>query len=202
MNQSARHFAAIVLGVSTGGVAALKQLLPALPAGFGLPLLIVIHMTRDSDDGLAVLLDSLSAIRVKEADEGERIEPGVAYLAPADYHLLVGRDRCMALSTDAAVNFARPSIDVLFESAARVYGTQLIGIILTGAAQDGAEGLLQIKQAGGYALVQDPADAEMDSMPRSALARVQADQLFKLQALPQLLVRLTQGGTASALEGL
>lgn len=197
MKQSRRRFAAIVLGVSTGGVAALKQVLPALPADFGLPLLIVIHMSRDSDDGLAVLLDSLSAIRVKEADEGERLEPGVAYLAPADYHLLVGQDHCLALSTDAPVNFARPSIDVLFESAARVYGPQLIGVILTGAAQDGAEGLSRIKQAGGYALVQDPADAEMDSMPRSALARVPADRLVRLSELAQSLLDLAGGAPLS-----
>jgi len=107
-----------VIGVSTGGVSALKLLLGALPADYPLPILIVSHITPDADDGLAVLLNTFCAIRVKEADEREAIKPGTVYLAPANYHLLLERGGTLALSIDPPVNFARPSVDVLFESAA------------------------------------------------------------------------------------
>lgn len=186
-----RQFKAVVIGVSTGGVAALKQLLGALPTGFPLPVLIVTHITPDSDDGLALLLDTQCAIRVKEADEQEGVTPGTAYLAPANYHLLVERGGKLALSIDPAVNFARPSVDVLFESAAEAYGAALIGIILTGAGNDGSRGLLKIKNRGGVAIIQDPADAEMDSMPKSALQLLQADHVVPLKEIPDLLMRLT-----------
>jgi two-component system chemotaxis response regulator CheB len=185
-------YRAVVLGVSTGGVEALKRLLPALPAGFRLPILIVIHLAPDSDNGLALLLDSHAAIRVKEADDGEDVLPSTAYLAPANYHLLVSRDRRLALSTDARVNYARPSVDELFESAATVYGQSLIGIVLSGASSDGARGLQRIKQVGGYAIVQAPDDAEIDTMPRCALALVAADRVTTLSELPAVLAGLAE----------
>lgn len=183
-------FKAIVIGVSTGGVAALKQLLPALPVDFPVPVLVVSHITPTADDGLAVLLNAHSAIRVKEADEEEQLLPGTVYLAPANYHLLVERKGCLALSIDPPVNFARPSVDVLFESAAEVYGPALIGIVLTGAGSDGSKGLLMIRQYGGVTVVQNPADAEMDSMPKKALELLSPDYLVALQELPALLIRL------------
>ena len=186
-----RQFKVVVIGVSSGGVTALKKLLGALPASFPFPILIVSHISPDSDDGLAVLLDTLCAIRVKEADEQERIVPGTAYLAPANYHLLVERGGNLALSVDQPVNFARPSVDVLFESAAEAYGAELIGIILTGAGNDGRRGLLKIKNSGGLAIVQDPADAEMNSMPRNALQLLQADYIAQLTEIPTLLIGLT-----------
>ncbi len=184
------RFRAVVLGVSMGGVDALKRLLPALPAGFALPILIVIHIAPGSGDGLARLLDAHTRIRVKEADEGEPALPGVAYLAPANYHLLVEPDGCLSLSTDPPVNCARPSVDVLFESAARCYGTGLIGIILTGAGNDGAPGLACVQRLGGFTVVQEPADAQMDSMPSAALAGLAADRVVALDALAALLVEL------------
>lgn len=189
---SAIRFNALVIGVSTGGVSALKHLLGALPADFPLPVLIVSHITPDADDGLAVLLNTLCAIRVKEADEQETIVPGTVYLAPANYHLLVERNNTLALSIDPPVNFARPSVDVLFESAAEVYGPSLIGVILTGAGSDGSKGLLKIKEKCGVAIVQDPSDAEMDSMPNSALQLLKADFVAPLLEIPGLLTRLTQ----------
>lgn len=187
---SARPCKAIVIGVSTGGVTALKQLLPALPTDFPVPVLVVTHITPTADDGLALLLNGHSAIKVKEADEEESLRPGTVYLAPANYHLLVERKGCLALSVDPPVNFARPSVDVLFESAADVYGPALIGIILTGAGNDGSKGLLKIKQRGGVAIVQDPADAELDSMPKRALELLSPDYLVSLKELPALLMRL------------
>ncbi|MES2047432.1 MAG: chemotaxis protein CheB [Pseudomonadota bacterium] len=186
--KNGKRFRAVVLGVSTGGVDALKRLLPALPAAYSLPVLVVIHMAPGSGDGLAKLLDELAEIHVKEADEGEFIKAGVVYLAPANYHLLLESNGQLALSIDTVVNFARPAIDVLFESAAASFGSALIGVILTGAANDGARGLERIRQLGGYTIVQDPADALMDSMPRNALAH--ADRVVRLDELPALLTYL------------
>ena len=184
-------YKAVVVGVSTGGVSALKFLLGALPANFAVPVLVVTHITPDSDDGLAVLLNTLSCIRVKEADEGEIIQSGTVYLAPANYHLLIERKGIIALSIDPLVNFARPSVDVLFESAAEVYENTLIGIILTGAGNDGSKGLLKIMKHGGLTIVQDPADAEMGSMPKSALQLLKADHVLSLKNIPELLIELT-----------
>lgn len=182
------RYRAVVLGVSTGGVDALKRLVPALPATYSLPVLVVIHLMSGSGDGLARLLNDLAEIQVKEADEGEFIKGGVVYLAPANYHLLLESNGQLALSTDPLVNFARPSIDVLFESAAASYGAALIGVVLTGAANDGACGLKKIRQSGGFTVVQDPADATMDSMPKFALAH--ADRVVSLDELPHLLQQL------------
>jgi two-component system chemotaxis response regulator CheB len=186
----ASRYRAVALGVSTGGVEALRHLLPALPADFPLPLLIVIHIAPGAGDGLANLLDHHAQIRVKEADEGEAIENGVAYLAPADYHLLVEPDGRLGLSTDPVVNYARPSVDVLFESAAACFGPSLIGVVLTGAGSDGARGLERIGALGGYTIVQQPQDARMASMPDNALARVRADCQIALAELPALLMQL------------
>lgn len=185
-----RQFKAVVIGVSTGGVSALKLLLGALPADYPLPILIVSHITPDADDGLAVLLNTLCAIRVKEADEQEAIKPGTVYLAPANYHLLLERGGTLALSIDPPVNFARPSVDVLFESAAEACGPELIGILLTGAGSDGSAGLLKIQQHGGLTIVQNPADAEMGAMPGRALQLLKADHVARLSEIPGLLLRL------------
>lgn len=185
-----KRYDAVVIGVSMGGVEALGVLLGGLPADFPLPLLIVHHLSPDSGSNLADMLDSHCALRVKEAEENELITSGTAYLAPANYHLLVEECRTLALSVDMTVNFARPSVDVLFESAAIVFGPALIGIILTGAGFDGATGLKRIKDKGGLAIVQDPADAEADSMPRSALAEVEADHVLPLPDISRLLCRL------------
>jgi two-component system chemotaxis response regulator CheB len=187
-----RAFRAVALGVSTGGVSALKRLLGGLPADFPLPLLVVAHLTASADDGLAVLLDRLCAISVKEADEGELLRPATVYIAPANYHLLVEKECRLALSVHAPVNFARPSIDVLFESAALAFGTALVGVLLTGAGADGSRGLLRIQQCGGRVIVQDPVDAEMPAMPESALRLLRADHLLALAQMPALLQQLAK----------
>lgn len=189
-NSSIRQFKAVVIGVSTGGVSALKRLLGALPVDFPIPVLVTTHITPDSDDALAILLDSFCAIRVKEADEQEATTSATVYLAPANYHLLLERSGNLSLSIDPPVNFARPSVDVLFESAAEVYGPEVIGVILTGAGFDGSRGLLKIKNNGGMTIVQDPADAETDSMPRSALKLLKADHVVRLTEIPALLMRV------------
>lgn len=193
MNRDARKkFNAVVVGASMGGVEALGIVLGGLPGDFPLPLLIVHHISADSGSGLAGLLDVRCALRVKEADEEERIAPGTAYLAPPNYHMLVERGGTVALSVDPPVNFARPSVDVLFESAAEVFGAGLIGVILTGAGSDGGKGLKMIKDKGGLAIIQDPWEAEADSMPRNACAAVKADHVTALREIAPLLCSLAE----------
>lgn len=161
---------ALVIGGSAGAVGALLKLLPGLPGNYPLPVLIVIHLPPDDSGTLAGLLNSQCQVTVKEAEDKEPILPGVAYMAPANYHLLAEPDFTFSLSQDEPLFFSRPSIDVLFESAADAYGSALTGVILTGASQDGANGLLSVQRAGGRTFVQEPATAEAPTMPRAALS--------------------------------
>jgi two-component system chemotaxis response regulator CheB len=188
-----------VVGVSAGGLEALHLLIPSLPSDFPCPVLIVQHRASDSDDYLARSLNQSSAVTVKEAEEKERVREGVVYLAPADYHLLIERDGTLSLSVAPAVNFSRPSIDVLFESAAMAWADRLIGIVLTGANHDGAHGLEIIRRRGGTVIVQDPEDAEHDTMPRAALEAVAADHVPRLRDVAPLLSTLTCTGSDSAI---
>ena len=171
------------------------MLLSGLPKDFPLPLIIVHHIRPDAESSLATMLNARCTIQVKEADEGELVVPGTAYIAPPNYHMLVERDGRLALSVDLPVNFARPSVDVLFESAADALGPDLIGLILTGAGSDGTHGLKMIKANGGLAIIQDPADADADSMPRSALAAVKADHVLPLKEIAGLLCILADASS-------
>jgi two-component system chemotaxis response regulator CheB len=192
-----RRYDAVAIGVSTGGLRALEVILQALPRDFTLPLLIVQHIDRDAGAGLAHLLDARCALKVKEADDQDEIAPGTAYIAPANYHLLVENRERLTLSVDPPVNFARPSIDVLFESAADVFGPSLIGIVLTGANADGSEGLKRVKTRGGLAIVQEPTDAEAAQMPRAAIEATKVDHVKPLGEIAALLERLA-AATATA----
>ncbi len=183
-------FKAIVIGISTGGIEALKDLLGALPKDFLLPILIVHHISPDSGSGMANLLDGICNIRVKEADDQELPVGGTVYMAPANYHLLVETDGKLGLSTDPPVNYARPSVDVLFETAADAFGKGLIGVVLTGAGNDGSRGLKRIKETGGVTVVQDPDDAAAGSMPQNAIMAVTPDYIINLASLPQLFINL------------
>lgn len=185
-------YQAIVIGISTGGVGTLKALLGALPKDFPLPILVVQHLSPDSGNAMALFLDELCAIQVKEADEEERLTGGTVYLAPANYHLMVEPDGRLGLSADPPVNFSRPSVDVLFETAAEAFGEGLIGVVLTGAGMDGSRGLKRIREMGGLAVVQDPDDAAADSMPRHAMAAVPPDHVVTLSTLPQLFIKLSE----------
>jgi len=160
---------AVVIGVSAGGLKALSAILPALPADYPLPVMIVIHLPPDRDSVVADLFDARCALTVREAEDKEDILPGHVYFAPPDYHLLVEPDQRLSLSSEEPVLFSRPSVDVLFETAADVYGEGLIGIILTGANPDGAAGLKAVAAAGGLALVQRPDLAYARAMPDAAL---------------------------------
>jgi two-component system chemotaxis response regulator CheB len=173
-------YQAIVIGASAGGISALRQVLAAFPAGFPLPVLIGQHL-HPLQDSPVILFQSLACgLAIKEADEKEPVRPGWAYFAPPNYHLLVEKDHTLSLSVDAKVNYTRPSIDVLFESAADAYGWQLIGVILTGANQDGAQGLRLIQARGGLVMVQEPESAEAAFMPRAALQALAAPANYVL----------------------
>ncbi len=185
-------FDAVVIGVSAGGIKALETLLPFLPHEYFMPVIIVKHLNPDSDDFLARYLDDKCRLKVKHAAEKEPIMPGTAYLAPPNYHLRIGSNRTFSLSSDNLVNYARPSIDVLFETAAEVYGSGLIGIILTGASSDGTKGIIKIKKAGGMTIVQDPCTAEAQVMPKSAISGGGIDFILSLEAIGRFLYRLSE----------
>jgi len=178
----------VVFGTSFGGFDALKIVLGALPAAFPVPLAIVQHQGSPGT-GLANLLQRYSALVVVDAEDKEETRPGYAYLAPPGYHLLAERGG-LALSIDPPVQHARPSIDVLFESAADTYGPQLVGVILTGTGQDGAAGLARIKQRGGLTIVQDPVTAARSAMPLAALALTAADLVLPLDQIGPRLVQM------------
>ncbi len=181
---------AVAIGVSAGGMKALSALLPKLPEEPPYAVIIVQHIREGSDSYLANHLNQISAIRVKEADEKEPIRPGTVYVAPAGYHLLVEEDRTFSLSVDPLVNYARPSIDVLFESAADVFEERLVGIVLTGASSDGSKGLALIKAGGGITLVQDPTTAEYPVMPLAAIQASKADRILTLPEIETFLREL------------
>ncbi len=178
--------AIVVVGCSLGGASALRVLLAALPRDYPLPLAIVQHRGLDSVDLLAPALQEVTQLEVREAEDKEPILAGHAYLAPADYHLLVEEGR-FALSTDAKVLSARPSIDVLFESAADAYRERVLGVLLTGASRDGTNGALRIKRKGGMVVVQDPASAESGIMPRSAIDSCAVDRVMPLDGIASFL---------------
>lgn len=161
--------AAIVIGGSAGALDALAIILPALPADLAVPVVIALHVSPREPSHLAAVLGNKCALPVREADDKEPVEHGV-YLAPPDYHLLVERSRCFSLSVDELVHFSRPSIDVLFETAAAAFGPALVAVLLSGANDDGAHGLAAVRAAGGTTVVQDPVSAAVATMPRSALA--------------------------------
>ncbi len=178
MLNSRKKYKALVIGASSGGWAALKQVLGVLPRDFPVAVVVAMHRHPHSDDYLETSLDHECAVRVKQADEKEIIEAGTVYFAPPNYHLLVEESHSLSLSVAEAVHYARPSIDVLFESAAYVYGDRLIGLILTGANCDGAEGLRKIKAVGGLGIVQDPTTAFADAMPRAAITAANPDHIL------------------------
>jgi two-component system chemotaxis response regulator CheB len=183
-------FDVIVVGTSWGGLHALGIVLDALPATFPTAVVIALHRSpRSSEEALVGALQRHAHLTVSEAGDKEAVDPGHVYVAPPDYHLLL-EDGRFALSTDELVQYSRPSIDVLFESAADDYGERTIAVVLTGANADGAAGLLRIRQRGGIAVVQEPSTAERAEMPLAALQRAGADRVVPLDGIGPLLVDL------------
>lgn len=180
---------AIVIGVSAGGLNALRTLFSILPKDFKIPIIIVQHVSANSTGEWIKIINNKSPLHLKEADEKEKIKNSYAYFAPPNYHLLIEKNHTFSLTTDERVNFSRPSIDVLFESAADVYQCNLIGVILTGANKDGTAGLKKIKDAGGLTIVQDPTDAEVPYMPESAIT-IRPDYILTLNEIAEMLLYL------------
>lgn len=183
MTSRAPAIDAIVIGASAGGIDALGQILPALPHDFRRPVFVVLHLPRERPSLLVDIFQPKCARPVREAQDKEPVEPGTVYFAPPDYHLLVDRGPAVALSADDLVNHSRPSVDVLFESAADLYGPRLAAVVLTGASHDGAAGLRAVHEAGGVAIVQDPATALSPMMIEAALAQVPAARILSLPAI-------------------
>ncbi|MDM4769499.1 chemotaxis protein CheB [Solimonas sp. SE-A11] len=192
-----RHIAAVAIGASAGGVEALSQLLTALPRGFPAAVFIVLHLSRERPSMLAELFQARCALPVREAADKEPIQAGTVYLAPPDYHLLVDAGPQLALSVDEPVQYSRPSIDVLFETAADEYGDRLLGIVLTGGNDDGARGLVAIRAAGGLGAVQDPATALVPAMPLAAQSAATPEYVLSLDGLAALLRSLASPVSAS-----
>lgn len=183
---------AIVVGGSSGAVEALTALLPPLPATLRASVAVVLHLPRDRRSLLADIFRGRCALPLREAHDKDAVEPGTVYFAPPDYHLLMDQGPRLSLSVDPPVHFSRPSIDVLFESAADLFGPRLVGIVLSGANEDGARGLAAIRDGGGLTLVQDPASAPMPAMPQAALASGRVDHILTPAAMARLLVQLHQ----------
>lgn len=179
-------FDLIVVGCSLGGMHALQEILGALPPSFCVPIVVAQHRHKASNEGLPAYFRRRTGLKVVDADDKQWIKPAHVYLAPADYHLLVAKGE-LNLSVDDAVRFSRPSIDVLFESAADAYGKRLLGIVLTGSNADGAIGARRIKNRGGTVVVQDPATAEAPAMPQAAIDAVRVDQILPLDQIASFL---------------
>jgi len=183
-------YQSIVIGASAGGMNALQTILKCLDKNFSIPIMIVQHLHPEGDDFMARHLNTICSLRVKEYEKREKIKAGFVYIAPPNYHLLIENDKTFSFSTDDRVNYCRPSVDVLFESAADVYGSKLIGIILTGANNDGAFGMKIIKKEGGLTIVQDPSTAEVEIMPSSAIRLTTVDYVLPLEEIGLLLVNI------------
>ena len=184
-------YEAVSIGCSAGGFQTLQTILPPLAKDAPVSVVVVAHLSQEFDSLLVSLLDRKCQLPVQEAKDKEKIRPSRIYIAPSGYHLLVEADKSFALSIDPKIAGNRPSIDVLFESMAEVYGAALVGVILTGANDDGSQGLATIKRLGGVGIVQEPNTATADAMPRAALAAEGADLVGSLEAIAATLVTIT-----------
>ena len=192
LSSAARQYELIVIGCSLGGMHALQLILGTLPKDFPVPIAIVQHRYKTSGDALPDYFGRHTELAVVDAVDKQWIKPGTIYLAPADYHLLVERGE-FSLSVDEKVEYSRPSIDVLFDSAADAYGPAVIGVVLTGSNADGAHGAKRIKLRGGFVVVQDPKTAEAPEMPQAAIVAVGVDRILPLERIGPFLVELCRG---------
>ena len=180
----------VVIGASAGAVEALRGILPNLPKEFPLPIVVVVHMPSDKKSILAEIFQTNCLLNVREAEDKEPLKKGTIYFAPPDYHVLLESDRRISLSSEEPVLYSRPSIDVLFESAAEALGSNVVGILLTGANNDGSRGLKAIQEAGGIILIQNPKEAQANTMPQAALDMCPEVQSMSLQQISTYLNNL------------
>jgi two-component system chemotaxis response regulator CheB len=184
-------YSVVGIGTSWGGLAAMSRLLGGLPGDFSLPVVVVQHRSKDSDRLLTELLQDATDLKVCEVEDKEPLTPGTVHIAPANYHVLIDAGY-LSLTLEEPVRFSRPSIDVMLSSAADTYGSAAIGVVLTGANEDGARGLSHIVKRGGRALVQDPRTAEIPIMPDAALKAVPSAEVLTLEALAPRLIELSR----------
>ena len=180
----------VVIGASAGALDALSAILPMLPGNFPLSVVVVVHVPPDRPSALAELFAAKCSLTVKEVEDKEHLVSGTVYFAPPDYHVLIEADRRLSLSSEEPVLFSRPSIDVLFETAADAIGPALIGIVLSGANGDGANGLRAVIDAGGTGLVQNPATAFSSAMPEAAIQACPSAQVLSLAAIAEYLKKV------------
>lgn len=185
-----RSFGAIVIGASAGGLHALIDILATIPEDYSLPIIVVQHRGKEYKKLFEEILQTKCLLNVKQADEKEYINGGNIYVAPPDYHLLIEQDKTFSLTSDMHVKHSRPSIDLLFTTAAEVYKDKLIGIILTGASSDGSEGILDIKREGGYTIAQNPDEAEYPYMPNAAITIGAIQNILTLDEIKSYLMNL------------
>jgi two-component system chemotaxis response regulator CheB len=190
----------VIIGASWGGLHAVGEVLRGLPGDFPAPVIVVQHRAADTRDMLAGLLDRRGPLPVREAEDKAELAAGTILVAPPGYHVMVERGH-VALSTEGEVRFSRPSIDVALETAALEYGPALVGVVLTGANDDGAHGLAEVRRHGGTAIVQDPATAERATMPAAAIASARPQAVLRLDEIAPLLVRLARPGPAAVGSG-
>ena len=183
----------MVVGASAGAIDALQQLLPAIAQAEGPPIVAVVHLSPRGKSVLPEVLARRCPLPVREAEDKQPVASGTVWIAPPNYHLLVEPDRTFSFSVDEPVNFSRPSIDVLFESAADAYGDAVVAVLLTGASADGAAGLARVKLRGGRAIVQDPASAECATMPAAGIAATAVDYVLPLERIGEHLLSLVDG---------
>ena len=183
-------YSVVAIGTSWGGLAALTKLLSDLPPDFPIPIVVVQHRSNDSERLLSQLLQDATDLRVCEIEDKDELTPGTVHLAPANYHVLI-EEGYVSLTIEEPVRFSRPSIDVMLTSAADTYGSAAIGIVLTGANEDGAQGLAQIVKRGGRAFVQDPKTAEIPIMPTAAIRAVPTAEVLPLDVLVSRLIKLS-----------
>ena len=184
------NYKAIVIGASAGGMEAIGAIVRKLPRDFTVPIIIVQHLSPKSKGYLPKYLSTLTDLRVKEADEKEKLMPGLVYISPANYHLLVENDGTLSLTVEPKVNHSRPAIDLLFETASDVYQDMLIGIILTGANKDGSLGLKKIKERGGLTIVEDPKTALVSTMPKAAIEATDIDYILRADEIAEKTIEL------------
>jgi two-component system, chemotaxis family, protein-glutamate methylesterase/glutaminase len=180
-------FEAVVIGTSAGGLYALTSIFGCLPAEFRLPVVVVQHRSKDERNLLEEVLSQKCKIKIRQADEKETLKGSMVYFAPPDYHLLIERNRSFSLTCDPKVNYSRPSIDVLFETAAIVYKKSLLAIILTGANHDGASGIRMVKKYGGTTIAEHPDTAQFPAMPKAAIDTGRIDHVLHLEEIKQFL---------------
>lgn len=186
---SLNKYELLMIGGSAGSLEVILEILPQLRSDLDYAIVLVMHR-RSGDSLLTGLLSDRTKLEVREAEEKEAIRPGVIYIAPADYHLLIEQDKTFSLDFSEKIHYSRPAIDASFETAAEAFGTSLAGILLSGANADGAEGLLRIKEAGGMTIAQDPAEASVSYMPQQAIENNAASQILTTRQIIELLNEL------------